>query len=312
MAIDIRALTEGEVDAAERLRRLAFGTLFGLPDPLSFRGDAALLPARRRAFPDGALAAVEDGSLLGVAMANDWGSLGIFGPIVVHPEHWRRGIARLLLEATVPVFDRWGSRVAGLFTFPERATHVRLYQSAGFWPRHLTAIMARAVTAPSPVPESLSFQASLSDRDDFLRQAAELTGSIFDGLDLTREIELVSSEDLGDTILLAEGSRIAGFAICHQGAGSEAGSGAAYAKFAMVRSGADAPHRLERLLAACSDFAYRRGAQTISAGVNLGRMEAYRLLIALGFRATLQGVAMHRPWIEAYDRPEILALDDWR
>ncbi|HKT16839.1 MAG TPA: GNAT family N-acetyltransferase [Stellaceae bacterium] len=312
MTIEIRTLAEDEVEAADRLRRLAFGTMFGLPDPLSFRGDAALLPARRRAFPDGAVAAVEDGALLGVAMANHWGSLGVFGPIVVHPAHWRRGIARQLLEATLPVFDRWGSRVAGLFTFPERTTHIRLYQAAGFWPRQLTAIMARAVTQPSPVPESLSFRASPSEQRDFLRQAAELTGSIFKGLDLTREIELVLSEDMGDTILLAEESRIAGLAICHEGAGSEAGSGSAYVKFAAVRSGADAPRRLERLLAACSDFAHRRGARSISAGVNLGRMEAYRLLIALGFRATLQGVAMHRPWVEAYDRPDIFALDDWR
>ncbi|MGH7036132.1 MAG: hypothetical protein ACREFL_20590 [Stellaceae bacterium] len=41
-------------------------------------------------------------------------------------------------------------------------------------------------------------------------------------------------------------------------------------------------------------------------------MDAYRLLLGLGFRAMLQGVAMHRPWIEAYDHPDIFALDDWR
>jgi GNAT superfamily N-acetyltransferase len=312
MAIAIRPLGADEVEAAERLRRLAFGTLFGLPDPLSFRGDAGLLPARRQAFPDGVLAAVEDGALLGVATANHWGSLGVFGPIVVHPDQWRRGIARLLLEATMPVFERWGSRVVGLFTFPERVTHIRLYQSAGFWPRHLIAILARPATAPSPVPEALSFLGNPSERREFLRQCAELTGSIFEGLDLAREIELVCEQNRGDAILLAEGSRISGLAICHQGAGSEAGSGSAYVKFAAVRSGPEAPRRLERLLAACTDFAHRRGAKELSAGVSLGRMEAYRLLLELGFRAMLQGVAMHRPWVEAYDRPDIFALDDWR
>ena len=79
-----------------------------------------------------------------------------------------------------------------------------------------------------------------------------------------------------------------------------------------MRSGAAAALRLTRLIDACSDFAHRRGATQLSAGVNLGRMSAYRLLIELGFRATLQGVAMHRPWVEAYDRPEVFALDDWR
>lgn len=312
MTIVIRPLAETDIDAAERLRRLAFGTLFGLPDPLSFRGDVAMVAARREAFPDGGLVAEENGELLGLTIANNWGSLGVFGPIAVHPSQWRKSIARQLLDATMPVFDRWGSRVVGLFTFPERPTHVRLYQSFGFWPRALTAIMARPVTRPSPVPEALSLMSHASERSTLIGQCRELTASIFDGLDLTREIEMVITHSLGDVILLGEGSHIAGFAICHAGKGSEAGSASAYLKFAAVRSGPEAASRLTRLIEACSDFAHRQGATQISAGVNLARMNAYRLLIDLGFRATLQGVAMHRPWIEAYDRPEIFALDDWR
>jgi GNAT superfamily N-acetyltransferase len=312
VTIEIRTLSENEIEEAERLRRLAFGTMLGLSDPLSFRGDAALLTGRRWGFPEGGFVAVEDGALLGVAMANNWGSLGIFGPVAVHPEQWRRGIARLLLEATMPVFAHWNCRLVGLFTFPESVSHVRLYQSAGFWPRHLTAIMARAVTAPSPVPDALSLIENLGDRRDLIEQCAALSDSIFAGLDLTREIEMVVEHGLGDVILIAEGSHIAGFAVCHSGKGSEAGSGSAYVKFACVRSGSSAARHLTRLIDACSDFARRRGASQISTGVNLGRQDAYRLLLELGFRASMNGVAMHRPWVEAYDRPEIFALDDWR
>jgi GNAT superfamily N-acetyltransferase len=312
VTIEIRSLSENEIEAAERVRRLAFGTMLGLPDPLSFRGDAALLTPRRRAYPDGGFVAVEDGALLGVAMANNWGSLGIFGPVAVDPAQWRRGIARLLLEATMPVFARWDCRLAGLFTFPESVSHVRLYQSAGFWPRHLTAIMGRAVTALSPVPDALSLLDNPEDRCDLTAQCAALTDAIFAGLDLTREIDMVVERGLGDVILIAEGSHIAGFAICHSGKGSEAGSESAYVKFACMRSGPSAAQRLTRLIDACCDFAQRRGATQLSAGVSLGRQNAYRLLLELGFRATMNGVAMHRPWIEAYDRPEIFALDDWR
>lgn len=312
MTIAIRTLVESDIDAAERLRRLAFGTLFGLPDPSTFRGDAGLLRARRWAYPDGGLIAEDNGEMVGAAMANNWGGLGVFGPIVVHPTHWRKAIARQLLDATMPIFDRWGSRVVGLFTFPERPTHIRLYQSAGFWPRGLTAIMARAVTGPSAVPGVLSLASQSSERAALIGQCAALTSSIFAGLDLTREIEMVIAHALGDILLLTEGSQIVGMAVCHAGKGSEAGSGLAYVKFAAVRSGPQAPQRLTRLVEACSDFAHRRGAAQISAGVNLGRMNCYRLLIELGFRATLQGVAMHRPWIEAYDRPDIFTLDDWR
>lgn len=312
MTIAIRALRERDIEAAERVRRLAFGTLFGLPDPLSFRGDADLLAARHWAFPEGGMIAEENGEIIGVAMANNWGSLGIFGPVAVHPAHWRRGVARQLLDATMPIFDRWQSRVVGLFTFPERPTHVRLYQSFGFWPRALTAIMARDITGPSATSDALSLADHAAERAALVAQCADLTDAVFAGLDLTREIETVIAHALGDVIVLTAGSRVLGFAVCHSGKGSEAGTGRAYVKFAAVRPGREAPQLFARLIDACSDFAYRRGATQLSAGVNLGRMDAYRSLIAQGFRATLHGVAMHRPWVEAYDRPEIFVLDDWR
>jgi GNAT superfamily N-acetyltransferase len=312
MAISIRPLAAPDIDAAERLRRLAFGTLLALPDPLSFRGDVGLLGARRWAYPEGGFAALEGDELVGVAMANNWGSLGIFGPIAVHPAHWRKAIARQLMEATMPAFNRWNNRLVGLFTFPERPTHIRLYQSFGFWPRALTAIMARPVTGPGAVPEALSLVSRTTDRRDLIDQAAALTGTIFAGLDLTHEIEMVVTHALGDVIFIADGSRITGVAICHAGAGSEAGSDTLYVKFAAVRAGPDAAARFSRLLEACNDFAHHRGAKQMTAGINLGRMDAYRLLLERGFRATMQGVAMHRPWIEAYDRSDIFALDDWR
>ena len=48
------------------------------------------------------------------------------------------------------------------------------------------------------------------------------------------------------------------------------------------------------------------------AGVNTGRHEAYRKMIALGFRNEIQGVVMDRPNEPAYNKPEIYLIDDWR
>jgi hypothetical protein len=171
--------------------------------------------------------------------------------------------------------------------------------------------MARPVTGPSPAPDTLLLSQS-ADRRALIGAASTLTDTLFAGLDLTREIEMVLEHRLGEVIALTEGSEIVGLAICHAGKGSEAGSDTVYVKFGAVRSGSDAIAHFARLIDAASDFAYRRGAKQISAGVNLARMNAYRWLLDHGFRAGLQGVAMHRPWLEAYDRPEIFALDDWR
>jgi len=51
---------------------------------------------------------------------------------------------------------------------------------------------------------------------------------------------------------------------------------------------------------------------TLMAGVNLGREEAYRAMLASGFKTQIQGVTMHRPNEPGYSRPGLYVLDDWR
>jgi GNAT superfamily N-acetyltransferase len=313
MSLAIRPLEDADVEAAEKVRRLAFGTFFGLPDPLSFSGTARLVENRHRAWPDGALVAEKDGVIVGVAISSRWGSLALLGPVAVHPEHWRGGVARTLLEASMPIYQRWHCRAAALFTFPNSTTHVGLYQRFGFWPRSLTAIMRRPVAAPSPAARARSMTAlSRAERDETIAHCAALTDTLYPGMDLRDEIAAVVAHPTADAIILAEGSRIAGFAICHCGKASEADSATVYVKFAAVRSGVAAARDFKRLLDAANDFANRQGATRLDAGVNMGCMEAYRLMLAAGFRTVMQGVAMHRPWIEIYDRPDVFALEDWR
>ena len=312
MSLTIRPMQEADLDAADKAQRLAFGTFFGLPDPLAFGGTSCRLELRSRRWRDGALVAEQDGELVGVAISSRWGSLGIFGPLAVHPAHWRSGIGRRMLEATMPIYERWQCRAVGLFTHPQSVSHVALYQRFGFWPRSLTAIMSRAVT-PSPVPQAPALRAlAIGEQRDAIAQCAVLSDALFPGLDLRDEIATVLAHPTADTIVLTEGSTIAGFAICHVGPRSEADSGIAYVKFAAARPGVNAARDFQRLIAATSDFAYQHGADKLSAGINMGCFEAYRLMLGAGFRTVMHGVAMHRPWIEIYDRPDVFALEDWR
>src|SRR5262249_39071904 len=153
MSLIIRAMLESDVAAADKVFRLAFGTHFGLPDPLAFTGTARSIEFRRRTWPEGAFVAEKDGTVAGIAMSSRGGR------VAVHPQQWRGGIAGQLLEATMPVYDQWQCRAAALFTFPASLTHVGLYQSFGFWTRSLTALMSRPVTAASPVLEARSLTA---------------------------------------------------------------------------------------------------------------------------------------------------------
>ncbi|HZY66831.1 MAG TPA: hypothetical protein VFE21_13260 [Rubrobacteraceae bacterium] len=52
--------------------------------------------------------------------------------------------------------------------------------------------------------------------------------------------------------------------------------------------------------------------QILIAGANMGRHEAYRALLASGFRIEIQGVTMHHPNEPGYNRPDVYIIDDWR
>ena len=129
---------------------------------------------------------------------------------------------------------------------------------------------------------------------------------------LTSEIRAADDQRLGDTVLLSDNSRLVGFAVCHCGAGSEAGSGAAYVKFGVVRSGLAAEQHFEELLKTCEEFAARNRALRLIAGANTGRAQAYRSMLAQGFRAEFQGVAMHLGNDPGYNREGVYLIDDWR
>jgi GNAT superfamily N-acetyltransferase len=234
----------------------------------------------------------------------------------VLPEYWDRGVAQRLLEATMTIFDRWGLRHTGLFTFPQSAKHVGLYQKFGYWPRYLTAIMTRAPEANSGQAQRADPPALLSaltkgQREQAIRACGKLTHKIDKGLDLTGEIRAVIAQHTGDVVLIGTRGVLDAFAVCLNGPGSEGGDKTCYVKFGAARGGAGAGERFDKLLDACEAFASSRGA-AVEAGVNLAREDAYRRMRSHGYRVITQGVAMHRPHAEGFNRADAYVIDDWR
>jgi GNAT superfamily N-acetyltransferase len=316
LAVSVGPLREDQVGEADRVMRLAFGTFLGVPDPGAFLGDAEVVRTRWRADPGAALAAVANGEVVGSNFATNWGSCGFFGPLTVRPDLWDRGVARRLLEATVGLFDAWGTQHAGLYTFANSPKHLRLYQAFGFWPRFLTPILSKPVAEREAARAwsgwSAYSQLGEPERAGVLADCRELTDAIYPGLDVAGEIRAVQAQGLGETVLLADGGGLDGFAVCHCGSGSEAGGGTCYVKFGAARPGAGAGDAFDRLLQACDALAASRGVSRLVAGVNSGRREAYRRVLERGFRVEFLGVAMHRPDEPAYNRPDTYVIDDWR
>ena len=310
--ITIRPLEERDLAAADHVVRLAFGTFLGLPEPTAFMGDADYVRTRWLADPGAAFVADLGGEVAGSNFATHWGSVSFFGPLTIRPDLWDRGIGKLLMEPVLGCFDRWGTRHAGLFTFAQSRKHVGLYQRFGFWPRYLTAIMSRAVGRPQRAPGwTCMSRLPEAEQGRTLEDCRRLTDVVSDGLDVSREIRAVAAQRLGDTVLLGH-EQLSGFAVCHTGPGTEAGSGTCYVKFGVVRPGPAAARAFDGLLEACESLAAERGLSRLVVGVNLARGEAYRRLLERGFRTDLQGVAMHRPDEPGYSRPGVYLIDDWR
>jgi GNAT superfamily N-acetyltransferase len=156
MQTEIRTLTENDLAPADQLFRLAFGTFFGLPDPLAFSGDALWVSTRFLVEPAGVYGAFADEELIGVSVATPMGSFGTFGPLVLHPRVWNQGFAKHLIAPALGFLSQLGTTRIGLFTFANSLKHQALYRKFDFWPQSLTYVMTRPTGLAEPIdPEVL-------------------------------------------------------------------------------------------------------------------------------------------------------------
>jgi GNAT superfamily N-acetyltransferase len=326
-SVAVRPMLEADLAAADRVMRLAFGTFLKMPDPLQFMGDADFVHTRFRADPSAAFCAEAGGVLVGSVFVGNWGSVGFFGPLTVHPDYWDRGVAQLLMQQVMDYFERLGTRYLGLYTFATSLKHVGLYRKFGFMPRFLTISMEKEVDlggtaaavsgapggavsgAPGAAAWTRFSDVPVAEREGMLDRCRVLTGNVFEGLDVGVEIRSVAGQRLGDTVLLWTAGELTGLAVCHCGAGTEAGSGVCYIKFAAVHSGG---LEFRRLLTACEQLAAQRGLSTLSGGVNTAREEAWAAMLDSGWRGKMAGVAMQQPNEPGYNRPGVFLIDDWR
>ncbi|HLJ18784.1 MAG TPA: GNAT family N-acetyltransferase [Stellaceae bacterium] len=307
----VRPMAAGDLPDATRIFRTAFGTFLGVPDVAQFRLDLGTIGTRFATDPGTALVAERDGRIIGSVFGMDWGSQFVVGPLTVDPDCWKQGVARALTAEILSVARRRSPALVSLFTFPQSASHLRLYGSFGFVPMFLTPVMEKAAgDAATPFAARLHSRLAPPEQAAALDLSRHLTDASFPGLDLRRQIQALETQRLGETILLDGADGLAGVALCHIGRGTEAGEGALFVKFAAVRPGAGAD--FERLLDAIESLAAERRVQRIVAGVNTGRRDAYRRMLGRGFRAMLVGVAMHSPDTAGTLRPDLYIIDDWR
>jgi GNAT superfamily N-acetyltransferase len=307
----VRPLAETDLSEADRIMRDAFGTFIGLPEPRSFMGDADYVHSRWRSPAVECWGLELGGRLAGSNFATRWGNFGFFGPLSVDPAEQGKGGAQALMEPVIDAFARWDAGYQGLYTFSNSAKHLSLYGRYGFHPRFLTAIAAApaATLGAARAPWRRLSEAAGIEREEILTEAAGIAGGVQDGLDLSDEIRACVDQSLGDVLLAPDGRA---FALCHEGAGTEAGSGSVYIKFAAVQPGPGAAATFNDLLNATADLARERGAENVVAGVNAGCTAAWDAMFAAGFRALIVGVELRHGNQAGWSRPENFVLCDLR
>ncbi|MEB3342133.1 GNAT family N-acetyltransferase [Okeania sp.] len=310
--INIRLLQKQELSEADKIFRLAFGTFLGLPNPIKFSFDTNYMQ-RWYTNPNAALAAEINGQLVGFNFLSKWGGFGFFGPLSVHPNFWNQGVGNELMSATMECFRNWQTKQISLFTFSQSPKHLHFYQKFGFMPHFLTAICAKLVCQKQQELKSIRYsKITLEQQKECLQASLELTNNIYSGLDLISEILAVENQRLGDTLFLWENGNLEGFAICHYGAGTEAGSDTFYVKFGAVNSGIKGSDRFTQLLNECEIFSKIVGMSKLIVGVNTSRHQAYLQILNMGFKIDTLGVAMQNPNQPGYNRPDVYVIDDLR
>ena len=283
--------------------------------------------------PWGCFVAEEDGAkIIGTALAVNWGSIGILGPVAVLTNYQNQTIGQQLIRAVEDFFEENKVVLHGAVTYPTSPKHLFLYHRFGYKPKSLTAVMTRVLDRasagrpPAAVPPAVKLPAArpvsaavrrYSSLEEAKKKAAlarvhRITNAVCRGLDLAKEIEIVDGLALGDTLLLERGKDLVGFAVYHAPGVSEAPAGALYVKFLAIDPQQKKVEHLEQFIAAIEELAHELGLARVILPVYLRYHAAYSTLVRLGYHVDFTMVRMQRGKQEDYEDPTHLVLDDWR
>jgi hypothetical protein len=199
---------------------------------------------------------------------------------------------------------------------------VELYASFGFRPQFLTARLVgmvdpggprEPVRQRTPSFELVRFsQLPQATQETMLSQCRRISERHYPGLDYSKELHCVADLGLGDTLLLAVGERLYGFAICQTTEPSESGGTVCYVKALLIDPAIDDPETLLALVEACEGYARMQTLDTVHIGVNLACWEGYLVLAERGYRIRDVLVRMVRPVGELLSDPSPFHFSDWR
>ncbi len=232
--------------------------------------------------------------LVAFNIAHRSGAEGWMGPLAVRTDRQETGVGRTIVSAAIDWLCGCGARVVGLETMPRTVDNIGFYSRLGFLPEHLTITLTGDARGRGDARDD----ARLSDlhpqaRDDIVTACRESLARTATGYDYAREMLLTDELGLGDTVVVAQGSEVEGFAVCH------------HAALALGRRSEEVRVLKLYAVSATAFTTLMAGVEALAADTGIGRVaircqtryaEAYRVLIDRGYlvrwtdlRMTLDG-----------------------
>jgi GNAT superfamily N-acetyltransferase len=238
------------------------------------------------------------GGIAAFNMVHRSGTEGWMGPLAVRADHQGHGLGKEVVTKGVDWLREHGATVIGLETMPRTVDNIGFYSRVGFTPGHLTLTLTIEAARGDDAVELLSRLDSAS-RARAIAECRALLDRLLPGSDYSREILLTNDLELGDTLLMYDGSRLVAFVLAHTAPLVE---GRTRDELRVLKLALDDEHRFGELARAIADYARRSGTRRVAFRMQGEYDEAYRQMIAAGahvrwsdLRMSFEGYRERRP-----------------
>ena len=247
------------------------------------------------------------GEIAAFNMVHRSGVEGWMGPLAVRTEYQGSGVGKEVVEQGIAWLKREGATVIGLETMPRTMDNIGFYSALGFIPGRLTITLTLDAAPADRGPELLG-RLGVGDREAVIAEAKSLVDRLAPGYDFTRELELTESLALGDTVLVRDGDRLMGIALCHTAPLVE---GRTREELRVLKLAVADDAALDAMLRALCDFAKRSGTRRVALRVQGEYPGMYRTMVAAGARVRWTDLRMALGGFEERKGGQGVVLSNW-
>jgi GNAT superfamily N-acetyltransferase len=234
----------------------------------------------------------EHDDIVAFNVAHRSGSEGWMGPLAVRLDRQGLGVGGIIVRAALDWLEQRNVSTIGLETMPRTLDNIGFYSRLGFDPAPLTVTMTGEASHHRVAGDWIALsRLDDSERADLMQRCTERIDRSLPGRDYRREMDLTQELRLGDTLVFERGGVVLGFVVWH---GIALAANRPADEVRVLKLFADSNVSFERVLVALEATAAARRLPRVAIRCQSGYAEAYRSLIARGYRVRWTDLRMTR------------------